>query len=202
MKESSNADAAAPSMTEHQLSPAMSLGRESVRPASLTAKERVAALYEDHRDEIYRFVMAQGLEPAKAQELAQDVFVKLFISLKRGTEISSERAWLYSVAARLAVDYWRREGRPMWIELDSMPAIADNLRSSEMTPEASAVWRQRLQRVATMMAHLSREQRLAVQLRLQGLRYRAIAEILGVSVSTTAEMLSTAVERLRSTAHE
>ena len=71
-----------------------------------------------------------------------------------------------------------------------------------MTPEASALWRQRLQRVAAMMARLSKEQRLVIQLRFQGLHYRAIAEILGVSVSTTAEMLSTAVERLRSTAHE
>jgi RNA polymerase sigma-70 factor (ECF subfamily) len=189
-------------ITDDHLSNAIRIGRESIRTARPTIKERVATLYENHREDIYRFLVGHGLQPAKAQELAQDVFVNLFVSLTKGTEISSERAWLYSVAGKLAVDYWRREGRPMWVELDSMPTIAGNLRSTDMTPEASAVWRQRLQRVAAMMARLSKEQRLVIQLRLQGLRYRAIAEILGVSVSTTAEMLSTAVERLRSTAHE
>jgi DNA-directed RNA polymerase specialized sigma24 family protein len=90
----------------------------------------------------------------------------------------------------------------MWIELDSVPAMADSLRSKELTPEAAAVRNQRLQRVAATMARLPKEQRLGIHLRMQGLRCRAIAKILGVSVSTAADLLSTAVERLRSTANE
>lgn len=176
--------------------------RESASSVNLTADERVAALYETHRDEICRFLMGQGLEPAKAQELTQDVFVKLFVALTKGNEIESEQAWLYSVAAKLAVDYWRREGRPMWVELDATPAMVESLRSKEPTPEAAAVRNQRLRRVAAMLARLPKEQRLGIHLRMQGLRYRAIAKILGVSVTTTSELLSTAVERLRSTANE
>ena len=90
----------------------------------------------------------------------------------------------------------------MWVELDSVPTMGDNLRSKEPTPEAAAMRKQRLQRVAATIARLPKEQRLGIHLRMQGLRYRAIAKILGVSVSTTAELLSTAVERLRSTANE
>jgi RNA polymerase sigma factor (sigma-70 family) len=175
---------------------------ESTMRANLTTEERVAALYEAHREEIYRFLTGQGLEPATAQELAQDVFVKLFVAMTKKAEIESEPAWLFGVASKLAVDYWRREGRPMWVELDSFPEMADTLRSKELTPEASAVRNQRLQRVAAMMARLPKEQRLGINLRMQGLRYRAIAKILGVSVSTAADLISTAVERLRSTANE
>jgi RNA polymerase sigma-70 factor (ECF subfamily) len=176
--------------------------REAAMSASPTTEERVTALYESHREEIYRFLVGQGLESAKAQELAQDVFVKLFVALTKGSEIESDQAWLYGVASKLAVDYWRREGRPMWVELDSVPTMADSLRSKEPTPEAAAVRNQRLQRVAATMARLPKEQRLGIHLRMQGLRYRAIAKILGVSVSTTADLLSAAVERLRSTANE
>lgn len=171
----------------------------SARP---TTEERVAALYESHRDRIYRFLVGQGLEPARAQELAQDVFVRLFVALTKGSEIESEQAWLYGVASKLAVDYWRREGRSMWVELDATPAMTDSLRAKELTPEAAAVRNQRLRRVADTLSRLPKEQRLGIHLRLQGLRYHAIAKILGVSVSTAASLLSTAVERLRSTANE
>ena len=90
----------------------------------------------------------------------------------------------------------------MWVELDATPALSETLRSAELTPEAAAARSERLRRVAKMMARLPKEQRLGIHLRMQGMRYRAIAEILGVSVSTAAEWLSIAVERLRSAANE
>ena len=177
-------------------------GGEGTTQMTLTTAQRVAALYEAHREEIYRFLVGQGLPPATAQELAQDVFVRLFIAMTKGSEIVSEQAWLYGVASKLAVDYWRREGRSMWVELDSVPAIADSLRSKELSPEAAALRNQRLQRVAATMARLPKEQRLGIHLRMQGLRYHAIAKVLGVSISTIAGLLSAAVERLRSAANE
>jgi RNA polymerase sigma-70 factor (ECF subfamily) len=164
--------------------------------------ERVAAIYESHREKIYGFLVGQGLDPAKSQELAQEVFLRFFLALQKGSEIESEQAWLYRVASNLAVDYWRREGRSMWVELDSLPAVADRLHSKDLTPEAAAVRAQKLRRVAAMLARLPKEQRLGVHLRMQGLRYCDIAKILGVSVPTVSGLLSTAVERLRRTANE
>jgi RNA polymerase sigma factor (sigma-70 family) len=186
----------------HIFDAAAQADKELAVPANLTAAERVAALYEVHRDALYRFLAAQGIEPATAQELAQDVFVKLFAAITKNTEIESEQAWLFGVAAKLAVDYWRREGRSMWVALESFPDLVHTLQSNEPNPEASTVREQRLQRVARTLARLPKEQRLGVHLRMQGLRYRAIAKILGVSVSTAAELVSIAVERLRSTANE
>lgn len=176
--------------------------RESAMRADLTAEQRIAALYEAHRDELFRFLVGQGIEPSVAQELAQDVFVKLFVAIQKDTEIESEQAWLFGVAAKLAVDHWRREGRPMWVELESFPELAHTLKSGELSPEAYAIREQRLQRVAKMLARLPKEQRLGINLRMKGLRYHAIAKILGVSKSTAADLVSIAVERLRSTANE
>ena len=90
----------------------------------------------------------------------------------------------------------------MWVELDAVPAMTENLRSKELTPEAAAAREQTLKRVAAALARLPKEQRLGIHLRMQGLRYREIAKILGVSVPTVSGLLSTAVERLRSTANE
>jgi hypothetical protein len=53
--------------------------REAAMSQIPMTEGRVAALYVTHREEIHRFLEGQGLEPAKAQELARDVFVKLAI---------------------------------------------------------------------------------------------------------------------------
>jgi len=163
---------------------------------------RVTSLYEEHRDRIYRFLVSQSLPPSIAQEVAQDVFVKLFIALQRGSEIASERSWLYSVAAKSAVDYWRREGKPVWVEFDPGSPLAGTLASVDPGPEAATIENERLVRAASALHTLPREQRLCVRLRSEGLRYKEIADILGVAVSTIADWLSTAVERLRGAAHD
>ncbi len=159
-------------------------------------QERVVALYEAHREGIYRFLVGHGLSPGEAQEAAQDVFVDLFQALQKGTNISSEQAWLYTVASRVAVDYWRRNRFAGAAQVDFDSAAAD-LRSVEESPEVQAASMERLRRVAAAVVRLSKEQRMCIQLRMQGLRYREIARILGVSTSTAAEWLVSAVGCLR-----
>jgi RNA polymerase sigma-70 factor (ECF subfamily) len=151
---------------------------------------------------MYRFLVAQGLPPASAQEVAQDVFVELFTVLRRGDRIVSDQAWLFSVAAKSAVDYWRREGKPIWVGLDSEHSVRESAKSQDPGPEAKAVRTQRLQRVADELLRLPKEQRLCIQLRFEGLRYREIARIMGVAISTASEWVATAVKRLRGAAHD
>ncbi len=159
--------------------------------------ERVVSLYEAHREGIYRFLVAHGLHPGEAQEVAQDVFVDLFVALQKGTSISSEQAWLYAVAGRAAVDYWRRNRGAVHVQLDLDAAVAANVRSAETSPDIRVEKMERLRRVAAGVARLPKEQRMCIQLRMQGIRYREIGRILGVSTSTAAEWLVSAVARLQ-----
>jgi RNA polymerase sigma-70 factor (ECF subfamily) len=174
---------------------------EAFLSKSEEARRRAIALYEAYRAAIYLFLLGQGLRPVIAQEITQDVFVDLFVALEKGTKINSEQAWLYTVAARAAVDYWRREGRAMWVELDSDGTMAGAAHSSEANPEAHAGYRERLAKVAAGLLRLPKEQRLCIHLRMQGLRYREIATVLRVSTSTAAEWLASAIETLRKETH-
>jgi RNA polymerase sigma-70 factor (ECF subfamily) len=171
------------------------VGRSSSYAASV--QERVVAIYETHRENIYRFLVGHGLEAAVAQEVTQDVFVDLFVALEKGANVSSEEGWLYTVAGRAAVDYWRRERRPVCMDLLLYANPTADLPSAEPSPEAQAGYRERLHRLAEGIGKLPKGQRLCIQLRMQGLRYREIAKLLGVSTSTAAEWLVSAVDRLR-----
>jgi RNA polymerase sigma-70 factor (ECF subfamily) len=165
-----------------------------------TVTERVAQVYLTHREEIFRFLVAQGLSTANAQDVAQEIFLKLLVTLRDGGEVVSEQAWLYRVAANRAVDYWRRERRFVRVELDARSPLAETLESQDVRADRLAEQEQRIRLVAAEIGRLPREQRMCILLRSQGLRYRDIARILNIGVSTAADWLLAAVERLRRSA--
>jgi RNA polymerase sigma-70 factor (ECF subfamily) len=164
--------------------------------------ERVGQLFVAYREEIYRFLTGQGLPTSVAQDVTQDVFLKLLLTLRDGHIVRSEQAWLYRVAANRAIDYWRGERRWLAVELDAENTLSETLESAELRPDERAADNQRMGRLAAEIARLPKEQRMCVLLRSQGLRYREMARILGVGVSTTADWLMTALERLRSVIDE
>src|SRR4051812_8221462 len=59
-------------------SPHIEAVRETLSGAA-SLQKRVVALYEAHRDGIYRFLVGHGLTPGEAQEVTQDVFVDLLV---------------------------------------------------------------------------------------------------------------------------
>ncbi len=172
------------------------------REQNCSVQERVTALYEAHRDGIYRFLVGQGLNPMAAQDVTQDVFVDLFVALEKGTQVSSEQGWLYAVAGRSLADHWRREYHSVFVEPDCDPRVAGNVPSLELGPEAQAANKQQVERVAAGLRCLPKEHRLCIHLRMQGLRYREIAKVLGVSTSTAADWICSAVNRLRGGAND
>ena len=164
---------------------------------SVNLRDRVVALYEAHREGVYRFLVGHGLSPGEAQEVTQDVFVDLFVALEKGADVKSEQGWLYTVAGRAAVDFWRRERGPVRVHLDFENGPAAKVASTEPSPEVQAGKLEQLRRIAAGLGRLPKEQRLCIQLRMQGLRYREIAKVLGVATSTAADWLVAAVDYLR-----
>jgi RNA polymerase sigma-70 factor (ECF subfamily) len=163
-------------------------------------RRHVSALYEASRERIYCFLVSKGLRPQVAQEATQDVFVDLFRALAQGTRIESEQRWLFAVAGRTVVDHWRREHYPMRVDFDAEPNAVANVPSSTPTPEAQVERKQRLTRVAAGLRNLPNDQRLCIELRAQGLRYREIGKVLGAPTSTVAEWLVAAIGSLRAQA--
>jgi RNA polymerase sigma-70 factor (ECF subfamily) len=77
------------------------------------------------------------------------------------------------------------------------PEIEARILDPERNPESSLLERQRMARLGRAIAGLSEQQRRCLQLRMEGLRYPEIGEILGISASTVGEFLRRALTRLR-----
>ena len=60
--------------------------------AAFALQTQVAQLFEESREDVYRYLMTLGLTPARAPDATQEVFLRLYAALKRGEEIENPTA--------------------------------------------------------------------------------------------------------------
>ena len=159
--------------------------------ARMTVHEQVEEIYEAERDHIYSYLLCFRVPAGRAQELTQDSFLKLYLKMSKGEKIDNPRAWLYRVAHNFALRFHERE--PAFDELDpNFPA-----RESAPDPEHALIELQRRSALVEAIRDLSPQQRNCLHLRAQGLRYREISDVVGISSSAVGEFLRRAVTRLK-----
>jgi RNA polymerase sigma-70 factor (ECF subfamily) len=165
---------------------------------STPLQERVAELFEECRGDVYRYLLTLGLHPPKAQEAAQEVFLRLYVTMKRGEDIRNPKAWLFRVAHNYGLKVRSQQGSVVAFD-DGMEArLADPAEGIEM----SLIERERALRFHRAVANLSEQQRRCLLLRLEGLRYPEIGQALGISASAVGEFMRRAIVRLRRLTHE
>ena len=157
----------------------------------MSVHERVEEIYLAERNNIYAYLLYCGVPPQRAQELAQDSFLKLYQRLSRGEPVENPRAWLYRVAHNRAMRYHQRE--PVFDEID----VHFDIPQEGPDPESALAGRQRRAALVDAIRGLSPQQRNCLHLRVQGLHYREIAEAIGISTSAVGEFLRRATARLK-----
>ena len=166
--------------------------------ATSTLQDKVAQLFEESRDDVYRYLLTLGLYPPQAQEAAQEVFLRLYAVMRKGVEIENPRAWIFRVAHNYGLKVRaRQDAHPAYD-----PQIYGELVSQQPDVESALIERERMVRFHRAVEGLSEQQKRCLFLRLEGLRYADIAEALGISDSAVGEFLRRAVSRLRKASHE
>ena len=164
---------------------------------AVTRRELVSRAYEENRDAIYRYLVALGTEPSVAQDLTQELFLKLYSTMGRGKQIHNVRAWMFTVASNLALNHLRAESYRPSISGEEVGRWLDSQAQPGADPEKALLERERAIALQEAIGNLSPQQRICLHLRAEGFRYREIAKILGVTVPTVAELLRRAISRLR-----
>src|SRR6476620_957729 len=93
-------------------------------------QDRVGRLFEEARDDVYRYLLTLGLYPPQAQEATQEVFLRLYATLRKGEQIQSPRAWIFRVAHNLGLKIRTRQYSEEPFKLE----IAEPGSSSGQTP--------------------------------------------------------------------
>lgn len=173
--------------------------RELVDRAREGSQEAFADLVRRYQVRIFNLARVSTRNDADAEDVAQEIFVRVYRGLRTFRGDSAFRTWLY----RIAVNVTRTQaGRPSLfgrfrrVEPEDVGG-ADPL---EALPGADAVEDSVAYRDAIdhALGRLTPDLRMAVTLRdIEGLEYREIAEVLGVPIGTVMSRISRGREKLR-----
>jgi len=165
------------------------------------AFEYLATKY--HRSMI-AFMYRMCHNQATAEELAQEVFLRVYRSRKSYAAEAKFTTWLYRIATNLAVNHARdhkveRSGKVVSLdEPDEETGTTPDVADATLNAEQQILRRERLAAIKKHVLALPEKQRAAVLMhKYEGIDYREIAAVLKLSESATKSLLFRAYETLR-----
>ena len=161
-------------------------------------------LVERYRRAMISFMYRMVHNSAMAEDLAQEVFLRVYRSRESYSADAKFTTWLYRIATNLAVNHARdhKNERPeVQASLDATDeetGLAMDVADNRMNVEQELLREERLKAIRAKVQALPERQRLAVMMhKYQEMDYRQIAEVLHLSESATKSLLFRAYETLR-----
>ena len=161
-------------------------------------------LVQKYRRPIVSFMYRMARNASAAEDLAQEVFLRVYRSRESYEASAKFTTWLYRIATNLAVNHARdtRHERPeVTVSLDEPDEETGNtfeVPDGNLNAEQLMVRRERMLAIRRKVDALPQQQRLAVIMhKYQQMDYKQIAEVLKRSESATKSLLFRAYETLR-----
>ncbi|RLB45466.1 MAG: RNA polymerase sigma factor [Deltaproteobacteria bacterium] len=156
---------------------------------------------------IYNFILRSVRRRDHADELLQDVFLRVIQRSKDFKGQSKFSTWLYTIARNLCIDHSRKQSFRRHRSLDAPmrgghgeegPSLLDRVQGKGQGADREAIAGRVTAKVAEAVEDLPEEQREVFLMRqLQGLPFKEIAAIVGVPENTVKSRMRYALERLQ-----
>jgi RNA polymerase sigma-70 factor, ECF subfamily len=165
----------------------------SAKPSEI--ERAVMELFEQFRDPLLRYALSFGIPVHDAEEVIQEVFLSLFRHLQLRRSRKNLRAWLFRVTHNLALKqlYANQKSHA---KTTSDRIIAEARLDPSPDPEEQLSSAQRRRRLLAVVDALPELDQGCLRLRSEGLRYREIASVLGMSLGAVSISLTRSLARL------
>jgi RNA polymerase sigma-70 factor, ECF subfamily len=163
------------------------------------------ALVRRYERELYGYLRRYLNDDALAEDVFQNTFLQVYLKRRQYEEGRPVRPWLYTIATRQAIDALRRHGRHQAVSLEQAREangpgdlmLLETLAGDRPGPDAEAFAQERRELVRAAVERLPDFLRQVLLLAYyQGLKYREIADALGIPVGTVKSRLHAALQRL------
>ncbi len=178
--------------------------RALIRRAQRGDRSAFDALVRRYDQEVLRMTLRMVRSEEEAQDLYQEVFLKVYRSLGRFRLEARFSTWLYRVVTNVCFDHLRQQKSRSEVparagadgELDYAQALADD--RPGLNPEQALRAREISRRLEVALRQLSPRERMVFELKhCQGMKLRAIGELCGTSEEAAKNSLFRAVQKLR-----
>ena len=161
-------------------------------------------LIQKYRKPIIHFMYRMVHNQAVAEELAQEVFLRVYRSRETYRAEARFSTWLYRIATNLGVNYARdnrqeRTASTVYLdETDSETGSTPDVADTTPGAEANMLRQERLNAIRQHVLALPERQRMAVLMhKYEGMDYKQIGDVLKLSESATKSLLFRAYQTLR-----
>jgi RNA polymerase sigma-70 factor (ECF subfamily) len=165
----------------------------ATRPSPL--EDEVVSLFDQLRTPLLRYLLSFRIPVPDAEEILQEVFLALFRHLRQGKPRANLQGWIFKVAHSSALKCRLRSQRES-DRFSYMPDLSGVLADPGPNAEESLAAAQRRARLLAVVRALPEQDRCCLSLRAEGIRYRDIAEVLGISLGSVAASIEKSLARL------
>ncbi len=169
--------------------------------------EAFGALVRRYERELYGYLRRYLGDAHLAEDVFQNTILQVYVKSGQYEAGRPVRPWLYTIATNQAIDALRRNSRHQILSLDQqreelaegeLSSLVETLESSNPDPLDTAQGRERSQKIRASVDRLPEFLRQVLILAYyQGLKYREIADILGIPVGTVKSRLHAALVKLQ-----
>ncbi|MGB1698622.1 MAG: RNA polymerase sigma factor [Nannocystaceae bacterium] len=173
-------------------------------------REGDAASFEEltrrHRRGLFNFLLRSVGNRARAEELLQEVFLRVIRARERYVVTAKFTTWVYTIARNIAIDESRRAKFRRHRSLDAPtamrdgegPSLHERIPATQVSTDDAAQAPTIRDRVAAAVSQLPEEQReVFVMRQFRGMSFRQIGEVVGASENTAKSRMRYALEKLR-----
>jgi RNA polymerase sigma-70 factor (ECF subfamily) len=174
-------------------------------------EETFRALFHRYYPSLLRFFARRGFSPETCEDLGQETFIRVFRGIGAFRGEARFESWLFKIARNVYLNELRRQDtrkhKATELPLDVLIAAEDAADGPQARMPAAleapaspedALVRAQLGELADGLARLPTQMRQCMMLRVgQDLRYREIAEVMGISIEAVKSHLHQAKARLR-----
>ena len=155
-------------------------------------------LYRRHREASYGIAYRLVGSREDALEVVQESFIHVMRGIQTFRGQSSFRTWLYRIVTHAALDYRRWRALRVADSLDGDTSMEPAVQSGDRSPQESAADRDLGAAIDKALSNISEKNRAALILfAIEGMSYKEVADVLGISIGTVMSRIYNARQRLR-----
>jgi RNA polymerase sigma-70 factor, ECF subfamily len=155
-------------------------------------------LYRRHRLPLYRFLLRQLGNAESAEELFQDLWMRVVNSRGRYQPRAKFTSWIYAIAHNRLMDFYRANGRASFLSHEESQFVLEDAPAAEIAADLRLDRKRAVERLLAALGALPDAQREAFLLQQEGeMSIEEIAAATGVGPETAKSRLRYAVAKLR-----
>lgn len=148
-------------------------------------------LYQKYHQDLYRFLFYMVKNKELAEDLVQEVYIRVLKAYDRFEGNSSEKTWLFSIAKNVAIDHFRKQkGWKKWL-FEKIDFSSAQISDDHALPEEIVQQREEIKYIYQCLDECTMDQKMVVILRY----------VQQLTISETAEALSWTESKVKTTQH-